>query len=385
MDFIKQQFSVQFEYNVYFTTALFNLQNVVFANFLEEKRTASLQKIFFVIDENVIRENSNLMAEIKAYFKKYDTVVLVEDILIMPGGEAVKNDLILFNKIVEAVNNSNLDRHSYIVAIGGGSLLDVAGYAAAVAHRGVRHIRIPTTTLSQNDSGIGVKNGVNYLNKKNFLGTFAPPLAVFNDELFLLTLDDRNWRSGISEAIKVALIKDEPFFSWIESNAIKLVERDLKIMNYLVRRCAELHLQHIAGDDPFEIGSSRPLDFGHWSAHKLEQLTNFGVLHGEAVAMGIALDSIYSTFSGRLSIQKADRVIKLLLALGFEITHPFMEVGKDNSLLDGLDEFRQHLGGQLTIMLLCDIGKGEEVHEIDNELLAKSARYLKELTKIEVE
>lgn len=385
MDFIKQQFSVQFEYNVYFTTALFNLQNVVFANFLEEKRTASLQKIFFVIDENVIRENSNLMAEIKAYFKKYNTVVLVEDILIMPGGEAVKNDLILFNKIVEAVNNSNLDRHSYIVAIGGGSLLDVAGYAAAVAHRGVRHIRIPTTTLSQNDSGIGVKNGVNYLNKKNFLGTFAPPLAVFNDELFLLTLDDRNWRSGISEAIKVALIKDEPFFSWIESNAIKLVERDLKIMNYLVRRCAELHLQHIAGDDPFEIGSSRPLDFGHWSAHKLEQLTNFGVLHGEAVAMGIALDSIYSTFSGRLSIQKADRVIKLLLALGFEITHPFMEVGKDNSLLDGLDEFRQHLGGQLTIMLLCDIGKGEEVHEIDNELLAKSARYLKELTKIEVE
>ena len=385
MDFIKQQFSVQFEYNVYFTTALFNLQNVVFANFLEGKRTASLQKIFFVIDENVIRENSNLMAEIKAYFKKYDTVVLVEDILIMPGGEAVKNDLILFNKIVEAVNSSNLDRHSYIVAIGGGSLLDVAGYAAAVAHRGVRHIRIPTTTLSQNDSGIGVKNGVNYLNKKNFLGTFAPPLAVFNDELFLLTLDDRNWRSGISEAIKVALIKDEPFFSWIESNAVKLVERDLKIMNYLVRRCAELHLQHIAGDDPFEIGSSRPLDFGHWSAHKLEQLTNFGVLHGEAVAMGIALDSIYSTFSGRLSIQKADRVIKLLLALGFEITHPFMEVGKDNSLLDGLDEFRQHLGGQLTIMLLCDIGKGEEVHEIDNELLAKSARYLKELTKIEVE
>jgi 3-dehydroquinate synthase len=385
MDFIKQQFSVQFEYNVYFTTALFNLQNVVFANFLEEKRTASLQKIFFVIDENVIRENSNLMAEIKAYFKKYDTVVLVKDILIMPGGEAVKNDLILFNKIVEAVNNSNLDRHSYIVAIGGGSLLDVAGYAAAVAHRGVRHIRIPTTTLSQNDSGIGVKNGVNYLNKKNFLGTFAPPLAVFNDELFLLTLDDRNWRSGISEAIKVALIKDEPFFSWIESNAVKLVERDLKIMNYLVRRCAELHLKHIAGDDPFEIGSSRPLDFGHWSAHKLEQLTNFRVLHGEAVAMGIALDSVYSAFSGRLSIQKADRVIKLLQALGFEITHPLMEVGKENSLLDGLDEFRQHLGGQLTIMLLCDIGKGEEVHEIDNELLAKSARHLKELTRIEVE
>jgi len=383
MDFIKQRFSVNFEYKIYFTSGLFNINNVVFDNFLKEKKTNSLQKIFFVIDENVVQAHKNLMAEIIAYFNKFDTVVLAQDILIIPGGEGVKNDLTLFNKIITAVNNYKLDRHSYLAAIGGGAILDVAGYAAAVAHRGIRHIRIPTTTLSQNDSGIGVKNGVNYLNKKNFLGTFATPLAVFNDELFLLSQDERNWRSGISEAIKVALIKDAVFFNWIKNNTPQLVARNLNTMNYLVKRCAELHLQHIAGDDPFETGSSRPLDFGHWSAHKLEQLTNFEVLHGEAVAMGIALDSMYSALSGRLSMQKAESVIEVLKALGFKITHPFMQIETDNNLLNGLDEFREHLGGQLTIMLLCDIGKGIEVHEMDTEILAKSAKQLKALAGVQ--
>ena len=378
MDFIEQKFSVPFNYKVFFTSALFNIQNTLFDDFLKERKTNSIQKMFFVIDEQVASAHKNLVAEIIAYFNQHQTVVLVEDILIIPGGEVVKNDLTLFNAIVDAVNVHGIDRHSYIAAIGGGSLLDVAGYAAAVAHRGIRHIRISTTTLSQNDSGVGVKNGVNYLQKKNILGTFAPPFAVFNDDQFLLTLDERNWRSGISEAIKVALIKDVVFFTWIEKNSSQLVARDLPTMNYLVRRCAELHLQHIAGDDPFEMGSSRPLDFGHWSAHKLEQLTNFEILHGEAVAMGIALDSVYSAFTHRISLDTATRIINVLLALGFEITHPYMLVEKDNALLEGLNEFRQHLGGQLTIMLLCAIGKGEEVHEIDTEILKKSAQYLQQ-------
>lgn len=376
MDFIEQEFSVKFNYKIYFTSAIFNIQNTLFDDFLKEKKTNSIQKIFFVIDENVANAHKNLVPEIYAYFKKYTSIFLVEDILIVPGGEVVKNNLSLFNHIVEAVHLNGIDRHSYIAVIGGGSLLDVAGYAAAVAHRGIRHIRISTTTLSQNDSGIGVKNGVNYLHKKNFLGTFVPPFAVFNDDQFLLSLDERNWRSGISEAIKVALIKDAVFFSWIENNAPQLVARDLTTMNYLVRRCAELHLQHIAGDDPFEMGSSRPLDFGHWSAHKLEQLTNFEILHGEAVAMGIALDSVYSAFSGKISLDSATKIIDLLQHLGFAITHPFMQLENDSALLDGLNEFREHLGGQLTIMLLCAIGKGEEVHEIDTAILKTAAQYL---------
>jgi 3-dehydroquinate synthase len=150
-------------------------------------------------------------------------------------------------------------------------------------------------------------------------------------------------------------------------------------MNFLIQRCAELHLQHIASGDPFELGSSRPLDFGHWSAHKLEQLTDFRVLHGEAVAMGIALDTVYSALTGRLSDEKADKVVHLLMRTGFEITHPLLQLEDDNNeILQGLEEFREHLGGRLTIMLLVDIGKGEEVHEMDISLLRKAARRLQD-------
>src|SRR5690606_6359858 len=109
----------------------------------------------------------------------------------------------------------------------------------------------------------------------NFTGTFAPPVAVFNDDHFLTTLSDREWRGGIAEAVKVALIKDRQFYTWLSGNALALNRRETEPMQYQIKRCAQLHMDHIAGGDLFEKGSSRPLDFGHWSAHKVEQLSNF--------------------------------------------------------------------------------------------------------------
>jgi 3-dehydroquinate synthase len=285
---------------------------------------------------------------------------------------------LLFYKLVDAVDKYGIDRHSLVVAIGGGSILDLVGYASAVSHRGIRHIRVPTTVLSQNDSGVGVKNGINYNFKKNFLGTFVPPVAVFNDFHFLTTLPVEEWRSGISEAVKVALIKDKSFFNWLQENAGALASRNMEAMQYLIRRCAEMHLEHIAGGDPFEMGSSRPLDFGHWSAHKIEQLSDFTIRHGEAVALGIALDSAYSYISGRLSEEEVKGIIVLLKNVGFAVTHPLMEIKDENStILKGLNEFREHLGGKLTIMLLDAIGKGVEVHELDKTLLVKAGEWLK--------
>lgn len=377
MEHLHQSFTIKYEYNVFFTSGLFGAENPLLNDFLLASKSAAIKKILFVIDEGVVNTNPYLINQIKAYFKQNSSAQLINDILIVPGGEAVKNDPKYFEQVVQAVNTYGIDRHSFIAAIGGGAVLDMVGYAAAVAHRGVKHIRIPTTVLSQNDSGIGVKNGINYFHKKNFLGTFAPPVAVFNDELFLTTVSDRDWRSGISEAIKVALIKDREFFEWLEYNVVELGQRDLAVMNLLIWRCAKLHLEHIAGTDPFESGSSRPLDFGHWSAHKLEYLTNFEIRHGEAVAMGIALDTVYSHLSGRLSAGDSQRIIQLLQQLGFEITHPLLQVdGDDSPILLGLQEFREHLGGELTIMLLNEIGKGEEVHEIDTEILKQSGKLL---------
>ncbi|MDB5249936.1 MAG: aroB [Segetibacter sp.] len=380
MDYLQQSFNIKFEYRVHFTSGLFDVSNPLFHEFLQERDIEGIkQKILFIADEGVIQAHPDLLEKINNYFEAFSTVELAT-VVVISGGERAKNDITYLTDIVNAVNDYGVDRHSYLAAIGGGSLLDLAGFAAAISHRGIKHIRIPTTVLSQNDSGVGVKNGINFNGKKNFLGAFTPPVAVFNDEQFLTTLTDRDWRSGISEAIKVALIKDAAFFEWIEENARQLAHRSMPEMKYLIRRCAELHLEHIRSGDPFETGSSRPLDFGHWSAHKLEQLTNFEVFHGEAVAMGIALDSVYSGLKGMITEKEVERILDVLLKIRFEITHPLMEIENENSpVLLGLQEFREHLGGRLTITLLTAIGRGKEVHEMDWKLVKEAAVQLKQM------
>lgn len=368
---ITQSFSVAFQYQVHFTHQLFQAENTLLRDIFPKEAPA---KLYFVIDQGVAEAHPRLSSDIQNYIQTHeDSLSLFADPLIVPGGEPVKNDTQYLKQITEAVDQYRIDRHSYIVAIGGGALLDMAGFAAAISHRGVRHIRIPTTVLSQNDSGVGVKNGVNFFGKKNFLGTFAPPYAVINDSAFLHTLDERDWRAGIAEAIKVALIKDAAFWEKIEQDAPALVNRDLPTMQELIHRCAEIHLQHIAGGDPFESGSSRPLDFGHWAAHKLEQLTDYQLRHGEAVAIGIALDVAYSFLQGMLTQEEFHRIIELILQLGFAVYTSELDTPE---LLQGLDEFREHLGGQLTVMLLEKIGKGVEVHEMDKNIIQQAITQL---------
>lgn len=376
---IKQKFSVFYQYDIHFTSGLFAPENRLLSRFFAERLHGQVPKLLVTVDEGVTTHHPALIEQIRDYLDPDPAVQLIGDILVVPGGETIKNESESVDRIIEAVDHYGIDRHSYILAIGGGAVLDAVGYAAAIAHRGIRHLRVPTTVLSQNDSGMGVKNGINYRGKKNFVGTFSPPVAVFNDSRFLLTLDDRAWVSGISEAVKVALIKDAAFFDWIEAHGDRLRRRDSEAMDELIFRCAELHLQHIAGTDPFEFGSSRPLDFGHWSAHKLEQLSNFEVLHGEAVAIGIALDTVYAAIAGMLAPQDAQRVLSVLQTLDLPIFHPLLVgAGSKHPLLAGLEEFREHLGGRLTIMLLSAIGRGAEVHELEPEIVLRAAAALQE-------
>lgn len=375
------EFQVPFRYTVQFTKGIFQIQNPCLREFLiSEQKEGTVKKALVVLDEGLVAHHPNLIAEIKTYFQNLDSIVqLTNDIMVIPGGEDCKNDPKLWESLVDAVDTYGIDRHSYIIAIGGGAVLDLVGYVSAVSHRGIRLIRIPTTVLSQNDSGVGVKNGINYKGKKNFLGSFAPPVAVFNDLLFLESLDDRDWRSGMAEAIKVSLIKDKDFFYWIESNAEALRNRNLEKMSYLVHRCAKLHMEHIAKGDPFEFGSSRPLDFGHWAAHKLEYLTEFSLRHGEAVAIGMALDTVYSYQKNLLASEDRDRILSVLKKLGFAIYHSKLSEKEKTNLYLGLQEFREHLGGRLTIMLLAGIGVAKEVHEIDLKTLASSVDFLADL------
>jgi 3-dehydroquinate synthase len=187
----------------------------------------------------------------------------------------------------------------------------------------------------------------------------------------------------MSEAVKVALLKDTEFFTFLEEQAEALNARDLEAMKWLIYRCAELHLNHIAtSGDPFEFGSSRPLDFGHWSAHKLEQITGYEWRHGEAVAAGIALDSTYAFLAGMLPEDDWRRIVALFPALGLPIYAPEWEASladptSPGNLLVGLNEFREHLGGELTIMLLEEIGKGIEVHDIDEARMIQAMELLR--------
>jgi 3-dehydroquinate synthase len=378
MQTIQQKFQIEYNYAVFFTHRLFDQNNPLLRDFFNNYQEQGFQrKALIVADEGFLANYPELRDQVRAYFaSSVSHIQLAPEIIEVPGGEASKNDPAHFERIAAAVDIYGIDRHSFVIGIGGGAVLDMVGYAAAVSHRGIKLIRIPTTVLAQNDSGVGVKNSINFHGKKNFLGTFAPPVAVFNDLTFLRSLDDRDWRSGIAEALKVALIKDVTFFEWLEERAVSLAHRDEDAMAYLIHKCAEMHTAHIAGGDPFEFGSSRPLDFGHWAAHKLEYLTNFEVRHGEAVAIGIALDCVYATKIGKLPQADLNRILDVLTKLGFELYHSKLAENDKINLRNGLQEFREHLGGRLTIMLLEKIGHGVEVHELDADIIAKSVDYL---------
>ncbi|MEB3278713.1 MAG: 3-dehydroquinate synthase [Lyngbya sp.] len=366
---LKQEVKVTFNYDVHFTRDLFNPNNPLLAKVLLATREGVKKAIAFV--DSGLPQASEILAKIQAYSDCHPQALnLKAGSTLIAGGEAAKNNPQLVENLQKLISDAELCRHSYVIAVGGGAMLDLVGYAAATAHRGIRLIRVPTTVLGQCDSGVGVKNGINAFGKKNFLGTFAPPTLVFNDANFLTTLDDRNWRSGIAEAVKVALIKDAAFFDFIANRTEALADRNLDAMQQIIYRCAKLHLDHIAGGDPFEMGSSRPLDFGHWAAHRLEYLSNYRLYHGEAVAIGICLDTTYSYLSGLITKGEWQEILSLFKALGFslynaELSSYFNQPEHPRSIFRGLNEFQEHLGGELTLMLLTTIGQGLEVHEVD--------------------
>ncbi|MDC6353716.1 MULTISPECIES: 3-dehydroquinate synthase [unclassified Robiginitalea] len=368
---IEKTFNVPFRHRLLFTQGVFNPENQLLADLLHAYRPGVSVKTLFVLDSGVQKAHPGLENAIQTYCGKYPEQMKCADVLVVPGGESAKNSEGPTNRVLKAIETHGICRHSVVVAIGGGAVIDMAGYAAAIAHRGVQLIRIPTTVLAQNDAAVGVKNGINFYGKKNFLGTFAVPQAIINDRDFLETLEDRDWIAGSAEAVKVALIKDAPFFEFLEREAQALRRRDPGPMQELIFRCAELHMEHIAGGgDPFEAGSSRPLDFGHWSAHKLEHLTGYGLRHGEAVALGMALDVRYSHRLGMLEPRETQRILDLLTNLGFDLHLPDLGPDGSQNLLQGLEEFREHLGGVLTITLLEGIGRKRDVHEIDRDIMA---------------
>ena len=206
------QIPVTFKHRVVFTRNAFAPDNAELATILRE---GGGRRALVVVEQAVAAAWPHLAAEIEAYFAQLD--IDFRGLQILPGGEPVKADDPWVREVWKLIDTTHLDRHSYALAIGGGAFLDAVGFAAATAHRGVRMVRFPTTTLAQDDSGVGVKCAINAFGKKNWIGTFAVPFAVINDFRFLHSQDEETRRAGLIEAVKVALVKDRGFFDWIGS------------------------------------------------------------------------------------------------------------------------------------------------------------------------
>jgi len=377
-----QRFAVPYEFPVVFTEGVFDPENPALRDVLSRLEPAKRHRAVVFVDDG-LKPAQPLPEAILQYAQRHgDVIELACPPVLVPGGEKIKSELHFVESIQQTLFDLHIDRHSYVIAVGGGAVLDAIGLIAATTHRGVRHVRIPTTVLAQNDSGIGVKNGVNLKGVKNFVGTFAPPFAVLNDQRFIDVLPERDKIAGMAEAVKVALIRDAEFFGWIERHMDDLATFERAAMATLIRRCAELHMRQIGlGGDPFETGSARPLDYGHWSAHKLESLTRHHVRHGEAVAIGMALDARYSVLCGLLVPGEEERLCALLEYLGFDLWHPALARTGTNgewAILEGLREFQEHLGGELSVTLLAGIGTGVEVHQIDRERMRAAMHWLKD-------
>ena len=378
---IERKIQLELEHRVHFTRQAFELANRTLADLLGS--ADRIARVLVVIDAGVAAGDPGLVDRVRDYFAARDgQLELAGEPLVISGGEPCKNDWERVPALWAEINERELDRHSYVVAIGGGAFLDLVGFASATAHRGIRHVRMPTTTLSQGDGGVGVKNGVNYFGKKNWVGTFAVPHAVLNDLSFIGSLPVKERRAGVIEAIKVALIRDGQFFDAIERGVEDLAVLDDSALEMVIRRSAALHVDHITtGGDPFELGSARPLDFGHWSAHKLEQISGFALGHGEAVAIGIAVDLLYSVEAGLLSAEDCARILDLIEGVGFTLYSDHLQARDTTGrllILRGLEEFREHLGGELTITLVTRPGECLEVHEMDGAKVVVALERLQE-------
>ena len=372
---IVNHFAIPYQYPVCWGKQIFTGADSTLEAFLRESCFALRPvPVLVFLDEGFAAAWPEVASDIVRWCHAHaDLVSLRGEPQLLPGGEICKRGLGVPQKVMVTAQKVHLCRQSQIWAIGGGAFLDAVGLGAALFHRGIALLRFPTTSLAQCDSGVGVKNGCNLGGVKNLAGVFAPPLGVINDPVFLTTLSQRDWLCGIAEAFKVAIIEDLPFLHWLAKHARPLQGRHLSVMAYMLKRCAALHVQHIQnGGDPFEFGSARPLDFGHWSAHKLESMSRFALKHGEAVIIGVAIDLKYAAAVGLISNADAEFCLHALQNCGLPTADPLLQ--KKNrqgrlKLLEGLDEFREHLGGTLHLTLPAPLGKKIEVSEMKVEIL----------------
>ena len=273
------------------------------------------------------------------------------------------------DRVIDALLAARCGRDSLILALGGGVVGDLAGFAAAIYQRGIGYIQVPTTLLAQVDSSVGGKTAINHARGKNMVGAFHQPLAVIADVATLDTLPDRELRAGIAEVIKHGFVLDAQFVDWLEANIGKLLARDRTALSHAVRRSCELKAQVVAADER-ETGLRAILNFGHTFGHAIEAGLGYGEwLHGEAVAAGMAMAAELSVRTGTLRREDADRVTALIARAGLPVRGPKLLL---EQYLELMQVDKKVSGGRLRFILLEGLGRASLHGDLDPRLVRES-------------
>jgi 3-dehydroquinate synthase len=279
----------------------------------------------------------------------------------LPDGEQFKT-LTTFTRLLDALVQARIGRDGAILALGGGVIGDVAGFAAACYQRGIAYVQLPTTLLAQVDSAVGGKTGVNHPAGKNLIGAFHQPRCVISDTATLRTLPDRELRAGLAEVIKYGLIHDAGFLEWLEQHLDALLRREAQALGHAIRRSCEIKAG-IVSQDEREHGARALLNLGHTFGHAIEAATGYGEwLHGEAVGAGILMAAALSARLGWLTTADVERVRSLLERAGLPLTPP--AIGSERALAH-MQVDKKVRGGRMRLVLLKRLGSAELTADYD--------------------
>ena len=283
----------------------------------------------------------------------------------LPDGEAFK-DWQHLDRIFAALLAARADRDTVLVAVGGGVVGDMAGFAAASYQRGIAHLQVPTTLLAQVDSSVGGKTAINHPLGKNMIGAFHQPEAVIADTASLATLPPREYAAGLAEVVKYGAIRDPEFLDWIEANAAALLGREPSALAHAIRRSCEIKAEVVAADER-EHGVRALLNFGHTFGHAIESAAGYGNwLHGEAVAAGMVLAARLSARMGRIPAAEAERLAALLARLQLPVEAPAFPI---DTWLEYLGRDKKNQGGRITLILLEELGRAAVVKDAPEQAL----------------
>ena len=354
----------QFRYSVYF------IDNFLDRNLINDQKIWEIfghRKLLAVIDRNVFNLYEK---QIRNFFSKNAKEYTLHTI---DADEKTKNMETMISVCALAKHNK-LGRNSLLVAIGGGVVMDIVGFAAFAYRRKISYVRIPTTLVGLVDAGVGVKVGVNFLDSKNLLGGYHPPLVVFNDQSFLHTISDKNMRCGLYEILKMAVIKNRKLFNSICKNYQKFLEKNFDNDTQKIIHDSAQYMMSELQNNLFEKNLKRIVDFGHTFSPLLETFSNYEIPHGEAVGIDILLSSYISYRKGLLSLKENNKITEIIKQIGFTKKY---ELPPINQLFRSLDEVRNHRAGNLNLVIPTKIGKSMFTNKINIEELTNGYLFLK--------